>query len=456
MLLRILKINVIFVYQHNIPTDFSNRPMKTNCHNVFGTALAVAIALAGMAIQTAAAQVADQPVCCHIAGEVIGDPECHRLLLTRYNADLRVNSCDTIEVDANGRFTYDLRTRECDMYTIIAENEYVSGRWYSTDFFAENGAVNIRRYAFSTKRRPEMTADGPINSEMLQMEKKKMEMFFNAPAKELRMLEKSGRQLTPEAQRLVKLMAEAKTEDERSAIEQQCRALDEAGKAETPEYIAARKRYGQAAAKNRDYTLRYAKDHPTLLGLYYLCQVAKSSQGAGGDLAERVATIYDSLYVGRFRDSGLSRIMGNWLAQRNIKPGGRFIDFTAPDLQGNSHRLSEEISGRIALIDLWASWCGPCRRNSKAMMPVYEEFRDRGFTVVGVAREREAENMRKAIEQDGYRWLNLLELNDRAMIWERYGCGNGGGKTVLVDRDGTILAVNPKADEVREVLSRKL
>lgn len=440
----------------NIPTDFSNRPMKTNCHNVFGTALAVAIALAGMAIQTAAAQVADQPVCCHIAGEVIGDPECHRLLLTRYNADLRVNSCDTIEVDANGRFTYDLRTRECDMYTIIAENEYVSGRWYSTDFFAENGAVNIRRYAFSTKRRPEMTADGPINSEMLQMEKKKMEMFFNAPAKELRMLEESGRQLTPEAQRLVKLMAEAKTEDERRAIEQQCRTLDEAGKAETPEYIAARKRYGQAAAKSRDYTLRYAKDHPTLLGLYYLCQVTKSSQGAGGDLAERVAAIYDSLYVGRFRDSGLSRIMGNWLAQRNIKPGGRFIDFTAPDLQGNSHRLSEEISGRIALIDLWASWCGPCRRNSKAMMPVYEEFRDRGFTVVGVAREKEAENMRKAIEQDGYRWLNLLELNDRAMIWERYGCGNGGGKTVLVDRDGTILAVNPKADEVREVLSRKL
>lgn len=430
--------------------------MKTNCHNVFGTALAVAIALAGMAIQTAAAQVADQPVCCHIAGEIIGDPECHRLLLTRYNADLRVNSCDTIEVDADGRFTYDLRTRECDMYTIIAENEYVNGRWYSTDFFAENGAVNIRRYAFSTKRRPEMTADGPINSEMLQMEKKKMEMFFNAPAKELRMLEESGRQLTPEAQRLVKLMAEAKTEDERRAIEQQCRALDKADKAETPEYIAARKRYGQAAAKSRDYTLRYAKDHPTLLGLYYLCQVAKSSQGAGGDLAERVATIYDSLYVGRFRDSGLSRIMGNWLAQRNIKPGGRFIDFTAPDLQGNSHRLSEEISGRIALIDLWASWCGPCRRNSKAMMPVYEEFRDRGFTVVGVAREREAENMRKAIEQDGYRWLNLLELNDRAMIWERYGCGNGGGKTVLVDRDGTILAVNPKADEVREVLSRKL
>lgn len=430
--------------------------MKPNCHNVFSTALAAAIALAGMATQTAAAQVAGQPVCCHITGEVIDDPECHRLLLTKYNADLRVNSCDTIVVDADGRFTYDLRARECDMYTIVAENEYVCGRWYSTDFFAENGTVNIRRYAFSTSRPPEVTADGPLYSEMLRVEEKKKEMFFNAPAKELKMLEESGRHLTPEAQRLAKLMVEAKTEDERRAIEQQCVALDEAGKAETPEYVAARERYGQAAAESREYTLRYAKDHPTLLGLYYLCRVAEGAERAGGDLAERVAAIYDSLYVGGFRGSGLSRIMGNWLAQRNIKPGGRFIDFTAPDLHGNSHRLSEEISGRIALIDLWASWCGPCRRNSMAMMPVYEEFRDRGFTVVGVAREGDAEDMRKAIEQDGYRWLNLLELNDRAMIWERYGCGNGGGKTVLVDRDGTILAVNPKVDEVREVLNRKL
>lgn len=202
-----LRIPMVFRTFASVKFTLIDYKMKPNCHNVFRTVLAAAIALAGMATQTAAAQVAGQPVCCHITGEIIDDPKCHRLLLTKYNADLRVNSCDTIEVDAEGRFTYDLRTGECDMYTIVAENEYVCGRWYSTDFFAENGTVNIRRYAFSTNRPPEMTADGPLNSEMLQMKEKKMELFFNGPEKELRMLEESGRHLTPEAQRLAKLMA---------------------------------------------------------------------------------------------------------------------------------------------------------------------------------------------------------------------------------------------------------
>jgi hypothetical protein len=64
--------------------------------------------------------------------------------------------------------------------------------------------------------------------------------------------------------------------------------------------------------------------------------------------------------------------------------------------------------------------------------------------------------MRKAIDRDGYKWLNLLELNDKALIWEQYGVPNGGGMTVLVDRDGKILAVNPKAGEVREILDKVL
>ena len=91
------------------------------------------------------------------------------------------------------------------------------------------------------------------------------------------------------------------------------------------------------------------------------------------------------------------------------------------------------------------------------MIPVYEAYRDKGFTVVGVARERDNDAaMRKAIQTDGYSWLNLLELNDRTKLWERYGIGNAGGATVLVDREGKILAVNPTADEVKGFLEQLL
>ena len=121
-----------------------------------------------------------------------------------------------------------------------------------------------------------------------------------------------------------------------------------------------------------------------------------------------------------------------------------------------NHPLSKEIEGKVALIDLWASWCGSCRRTSKSMIPLYEKYKERGFTVVGVARESKREDMERALARDGYPWLNLLELQDEHKIWERYGVSRAGGITVLVDRDGIILAVSPTAEEVERILQEKL
>ena len=79
-----------------------------------------------------------------------------------------------------------------------------------------------------------------------------------------------------------------------------------------------------------------------------------------------------------------------------------------------------------------------------------------GFTVVGVAREDKRENMERALAQDGYPWLNLLELRDENNIWNKYGVNYAGGITVLVDRDGTILAIQPTAEEVEKILQEKI
>jgi thiol-disulfide isomerase/thioredoxin len=144
------------------------------------------------------------------------------------------------------------------------------------------------------------------------------------------------------------------------------------------------------------------------------------------------------------------------LSYSSVKVGGSYIDFTAPDFEGNPVKLSEQIEGKVALIDFWTSWCGPCRRNSISMIPVYEEYKNKGFTVVGVARERELSLAIKAVEKDGYPWLNLIELGDAGKIWEKYGIGNSGGSTFLVDKDGKIIAIRPTAQEVKAILDELL
>jgi hypothetical protein len=70
------------------------------------------------------------------------------------------------------------------------------------------------------------------------------------------------------------------------------------------------------------------------------------------------------------------------------------------------------------------------------MIPLYEAYKDKGFTVVGIAREQNKESMLNALERDNYPWINLLELNDKNGIWTKFGIGNAGGGEFLVDSKG--------------------
>jgi len=138
-----------------------------------------------------------------------------------------------------------------------------------------------------------------------------------------------------------------------------------------------------------------------------------------------------------------------------IRPGGRYVEFEAPDLNNKMVNITDRIKGKIALIDLWASWCMPCRAKAKAMIPIYEKYKDKGFEVVGVVREfKNTEKMQAAIAKDKYPWLQLVELDDRSQLWTRYRLGNAGGGMFLVDRDGTILLANTGVEEIQRELIR--
>ena len=166
--------------------------------------------------------------------------------------------------------------------------------------------------------------------------------------------------------------------------------------------------------------------------------------------------LFESTYKQKFAFHPYVNSLERVVASLNVKVGGSYIDFTAPDLDGNRITLSEQIKGKVALIDLWASWCGPCRCSSNSMIPVYEAYKDKGFTVVGVARERQADDMKKAVAKDKYPCLNLIELNDAGKIWDKYGIGNAGGGTFLVDKVGKILLIQPTAEDVKACLDKLL
>lgn len=144
-------------------------------------------------------------------------------------------------------------------------------------------------------------------------------------------------------------------------------------------------------------------------------------------------------------------------AIENIKIGKKYTDFSAPDLNGNEIKLSEKINGKVALLDLWATWCGPCIAKSRTMVPLYNEYKDKGFTIIGVAGEfKNTDRLVKFLEKEKWEWTNLVELDRQNNIWQKYGVDGGGGGIFLIDENGIILAKDPTAEEVRMELETRL
>jgi thiol-disulfide isomerase/thioredoxin len=150
-------------------------------------------------------------------------------------------------------------------------------------------------------------------------------------------------------------------------------------------------------------------------------------------------------------------LIGNIIeGRKNTRIGGRFIDFSAPDLNGQMIKLSDIIEGKVALLDLWSSWCSSCIAYSRTLIPVYNEFKRNDFIIVGVSADKNATRLFNLNKRENYPWINLVEINNQNKIWEKYNIINAGGKAFLIDKNGIVIAIQPTANELRDILSKVL
>lgn len=181
--------------------------------------------------------------------------------------------------------------------------------------------------------------------------------------------------------------------------------------------------------------------------------IEKYDMGEHYPLYEEIANNLKKNFPG---NSIISDFAGRVESNRSTALGVPAPDIRLPGVNGDSLSLYP-LKGELVIIDFWASWCGPCRRENPHKVEVFSKYKDKGLAVFSVSLDNNGESWRKAIVDDRLSWPDhVSELKGwQSNVSKMYGVSSIPAN-VIIDKDGKILAKNLRGKQLDDFIDARL
>jgi len=202
----------------------------------------------------------------------------------------------------------------------------------------------------------------------------------------------------------------------------------------------------QRQQKERDWV----KSHPNSLIAAFLVDLYATTWGR-----KNTETLYKSL-SDQMKASRYGRQILEYISvNKDIKVGDRYADFEQADTSGKIIKLSQ-VEGKFVLLDFWASWCGPCRKENPNLVKTYARFKEKGFAILGVSVDDDKNQWLSAIKYDQLSWQNVSDIRgtkNKAVLL--YGV-NRFPTNFLIDSNGIVIAKDLRGKQLDDKLNELL
>lgn len=263
------------------------------------------------------------------------------------------------------------------------------------------------------------------------------EISYSAQIDSLGFAELGG---TPQNDFFTKYIKKSRAISEKAqSVNTDMQAADEA----TREALADEMKELQEEYKN--FEVNFIKDNPSALISVLLMDRAIASRQMTYD---ELQGMFDG-FTPEIKETSAAKRIGKQLEalkereekSKNTDVGAKAPEFTGPNPDGEKIALND-VLGKVTLVDFWAAWCRPCRAENPNVVSVYKKYHDKGLNILGVSLDRNADDWKKAIVDDGLTWNHVSHVqyfNDP--IAKLYNV-DAIPAAFLLDENGIIVAKN--------------